>query len=104
MGTDFAGKKLAKQALQCLTASTILQDQDLTFEYVSRTKKSFNKFLHNRSKAAPLVYEKTWKGIISSSVLRTGNRHDDFGNGVYNGLTDPACDVLEQRTKSRDLS
>ncbi|PLW24443.1 hypothetical protein PCASD_11588 [Puccinia coronata f. sp. avenae] len=80
----FAGKKLAKQALQCLTALTILQDQDLTFEYVSRTKKSFNKFLHNRSKAAPLVYEKTWKGIISSSVLLTGNRHDDFGNGVYN--------------------
>ncbi|KAI9619207.1 hypothetical protein H4Q26_011888 [Puccinia striiformis f. sp. tritici PST-130] len=34
-----------------------------------KTKKSFDKFCRNRSKAAPLVYENTWKGIISSSIL-----------------------------------
>ncbi|KAH9462493.1 hypothetical protein KEM48_011328 [Puccinia striiformis f. sp. tritici PST-130] len=80
----FSGKKLAKQALQCLTASSILQDRDLAGKFVEKTKKSFDKFCRNRSKAAPLVYENTWKGIISSSILRTGNRNDDFGNGVYN--------------------
>jgi len=80
----FSGKKLAKQALQCLTASCILRDHDLTAQYVNQTKKSFDKFRHNRSKAAPLVYENTWKGIISSGILRSGNRNDDFGNGVYN--------------------
>ncbi|KAA1094451.1 hypothetical protein PGT21_021819 [Puccinia graminis f. sp. tritici] len=80
----FSGKKLAKQALQCLTASCVLQDQNLATKFVEKTKKSFDKFRHNRSKAAPLVYENTWKGIISSSILRTGNRNDDFGNGVYN--------------------
>lgn len=80
----FSGKKLAKQSLQCLTASCILQDQDLVEKFVEKTKRSFIKFSRNQTKAAALVYESTWKGIISSSILISGNRHDDFGNGIYN--------------------
>ncbi|MBW0523588.1 hypothetical protein O181_063303 [Austropuccinia psidii MF-1] len=80
----FSGKKLAKQALQCLSASCLLKRPDLAVRCVEKTKKSFLRFFYNHQKAAPLVYETTWKGIISSSMFRSWNKGDDFGNGIYN--------------------
>ncbi|CAH7672945.1 family 81 glycoside hydrolase [Phakopsora pachyrhizi] len=80
----FSGKKLAKQALLCVIASSILRDEDLTLVCVSKTKESLLRFCQNRQKAPRLVYETTWKGIISSSMLVSGNENDDFGNGLYN--------------------
>ncbi|KAG0144822.1 hypothetical protein CROQUDRAFT_46721 [Cronartium quercuum f. sp. fusiforme G11] len=84
----FAGKKLAKQALQCLAISEILKDPDLTSQCVNQTQSSFLQSLEPRDGTGkarePLVYETTWKGIISSAFLKTGDQNIDFGNGVYN--------------------
>ncbi|KAG0145991.1 hypothetical protein CROQUDRAFT_657923 [Cronartium quercuum f. sp. fusiforme G11] len=81
----FAGKKIAKQALQCLTAKYILKDDDLTFICLEKTKKSLLQFSNNTKRIDnQLIYDQTWKGLISSSMFKSGNEHDDFGNGVYN--------------------
>lgn len=80
----FAGKKFAKQALQCLTAGRILKDDDLASICIEKTKRSFLQFVRGPHPASRLVYDQTWKGLISSSMFKTGNEYDDFGNGVYN--------------------
>ncbi|EGG05744.1 family 81 glycoside hydrolase [Melampsora larici-populina 98AG31] len=80
----FAGKKFAKQALQCLTAARILKDDDLTSICLEKAKRSFLRFVRGPHRASRLVYDQTWKGLISSSIFKTGNEYDDFGNGVYN--------------------
>ncbi|KAH9825157.1 family 81 glycoside hydrolase [Melampsora americana] len=80
----FAGKKFAKQALQCLTAARILKDDDLASICLEQSKKSFLRFVRGPHRASRLVYDQTWKGLISSSMFKTGNEYDDFGNGVYN--------------------
>ncbi|KAH9819428.1 family 81 glycoside hydrolase [Melampsora americana] len=82
----FSGKKLAKQALQCLAVSEILKDSNLTSHCVNQTQHSFLQFVDPMAVRGtdPLVYEQTWKGIISSTFLKTGDQYADFGNGVYN--------------------
>ncbi|KAF9981903.1 hypothetical protein BGZ65_003443 [Modicella reniformis] len=61
----FAGKSLAKFALLNLVL-----------------KKSFERFMDNRQKF-PLVYDTTWKGLISIQGLEHGALAD-FGNSWYN--------------------
>ncbi|KAK9454508.1 endo-1,3(4)-beta-glucanase [Dipodascopsis uninucleata] len=79
----FSGKALDKFAYLCYVAFEILQDHELTKYGLERLKAAFRHFSSNHQQN-PLVYDKTYKGIISSGALNTGNVLEDFGNSYYN--------------------
>lgn len=78
-----AGKILDKGAFILYTVAFILRDQSLTKIMLDKMKISFDRFLNNQQQA-PLVYERNWKGIVSTSGLNDGNFYCDFGNCFYN--------------------
>ncbi|KAK9484680.1 endo-1,3(4)-beta-glucanase [Lipomyces starkeyi] len=79
----FAGKALDKFAMICYVAHFILKDSIITAACLTKLKKSFSRFASN-SQIYPLKYDNTYKGIVSSIALSTGNSLDDFGNTYYN--------------------
>ncbi|KAG0262994.1 hypothetical protein DFQ27_001989, partial [Actinomortierella ambigua] len=79
----FAGKGFAKLALLTLVASDVLDDRPgLGEQCLTRLKAAFRRFMTN-NQMSPLVYDTTWKGIISVQGLETGPLAD-FGNSWYN--------------------
>ncbi|KAF8961046.1 hypothetical protein BGZ46_001456 [Entomortierella lignicola] len=79
----FAGKGLAKFALLNLIVTDVLKDNgDLKKKCLDKLKFAFSRFLDNRQQF-PLVYDLTWKGVISSQGLTVGPLAD-FGNSWYN--------------------
>ncbi|KAG0345916.1 hypothetical protein BG005_001042 [Podila minutissima] len=79
----FAGKGLAKFALLCLVTKDVLQDTTGVYDKcLADLKKAFQRFMHNQQQY-PLVYDTTWKGLISSQGLEKGALAD-FGNSWYN--------------------
>ncbi|KAG0344146.1 hypothetical protein BG004_004696 [Podila humilis] len=79
----FAGKGFAKLALLCLVTKDVLQDTTgLHKKCLSKLKDVFQRFIENRQKN-PLVYDTTWKGLISGQGLDKGDLAD-FGNSWYN--------------------
>ncbi|KAA8893496.1 endo-1,3-beta-glucanase Engl1 [Sphaerosporella brunnea] len=79
----FSGKALAKYAFMCLTMSEVLKDINLTRQCQIKLKAAFARFATN-TQQNPLVYETSWKGVISSAVYTTGDPNADFGSGYYN--------------------
>ncbi|KAK9429010.1 endo-1,3(4)-beta-glucanase [Lipomyces doorenjongii] len=79
----FAGKALDKFAMICYVAHFILKDSIITATCLTKLKASFSRFASN-SQIYPLKYDNTYKGIVSSITLSTGNSGDDFGNTYYN--------------------
>ncbi|KAK9390123.1 endo-1,3(4)-beta-glucanase [Lipomyces mesembrius] len=82
----FAGKALDKFAMICYVAHFILKDSIITATCLTKLKASFSRFASN-SQSYPLKYDiisDTYKGIVSSISLSTGNSGDDFGNTYYN--------------------
>jgi endo-1,3(4)-beta-glucanase len=77
----FAGKQLAKYAEICLVVSDILGDSSLTATCVAKLKAALGRFVSNQQ-IAPLVYDNTWRGLISSAGLSDSGA--DFGNTYYN--------------------
>lgn len=78
----FAGKGLAKFALLCLVTKDVLQDTTGVYDKcLADLKKAFQRFMHNQQQY-PLVYDTTWKGLISSQGLEKGALAD-FGNSWY---------------------
>ncbi|KAI8361555.1 endo-1,3(4)-beta-glucanase [Mortierella sp. GBAus27b] len=79
----FAGKGLAKFALLSLVVTDVLQDQgQLRERCLRKLKAAFERFLDNKQ-MFPLVYDMTWKGLISIQGLQHGALAD-FGNSWYN--------------------
>lgn len=73
-----SGKILDKFAYIAYVTHFILNDDDLTSKVLSQVKKAVEIFAHNKQKY-PLVYDKAWKGLISSAEPGA-----DFGNSNYN--------------------
>ncbi|KAF9431464.1 hypothetical protein BGZ76_000273 [Entomortierella beljakovae] len=79
----FAGKGLAKLSLVCLVITDVLNDNgELQVKCLDKLKASYSRFLENRQ-MFPLVYDRTWKGLISVQGLKIGPQAD-FGNSWYN--------------------
>ncbi|KAK6454116.1 endo-1,3-beta glucanase [Scheffersomyces xylosifermentans] len=73
-----SGKILDKFAYIAYVTKFILNDEDLTSKVVPLVKKAVEIFANNKQKY-PLVYDTTWKGLISSA-----DPGADFGNSNYN--------------------
>ncbi|GJJ73931.1 endo-1,3(4)-beta-glucanase [Entomortierella parvispora] len=79
----FAGKGLAKFGLLCLVIVDVLKDEgQLRDKCMEKLKAAFSRFLENRQ-MFPLVYDTTWRGLISLQGLDVGPLAD-FGNSWYN--------------------
>ncbi|KAF9968498.1 hypothetical protein BGZ70_003352 [Mortierella alpina] len=76
----YTGKALAKFGLVCLVAADVIkEDEQLKQTCLEKLKTAFSRFLENRQEF-PLVYDSTWKGLITSQA----GPDVDFGNGWYN--------------------
>ncbi|ORX90752.1 glycoside hydrolase [Basidiobolus meristosporus CBS 931.73] len=76
----FFGKGVAKMARLALIAEQIGRSE-LIAEVVGNLKRALEPWLTGGNRN-PLVYDLTWKGIVSMQGL--GDRGADFGNGWYN--------------------
>ncbi|KAI5816307.1 endo-1,3(4)-beta-glucanase [Pyronema omphalodes] len=79
----FSGKALAKFGLMCLSTSLVLNDVDLTRTCQVKLKAAFKRFAENTQQNR-LVYENSWRGVLSEAVYKTGDPNSDFGSGFYN--------------------
>ncbi|DBA04435.1 TPA: hypothetical protein N0F65_010031 [Lagenidium giganteum] len=82
----FNGKLAQKFASLCLVAddsSVMGDDKTLLKTCLEKLEKVMDTFVTNKWKH-PLVYDTTYRGIITSQVIATGDAGADFGNGVYN--------------------
>ncbi|KAG4304229.1 hypothetical protein PORY_002410 [Pneumocystis oryctolagi] len=78
----FSGKVLAKISLICFVASSILKNETLADECVKKFNESYMPFVKNQNQFK-LVYETTWKGIVSNRGF-TEVPLADFGASYYN--------------------
>lgn len=74
----FGGKQLDKYAYIAYVTHFILRDSETTKVILPKVKQAIEKYAENRQKL-PLVYDQTWKGLVSSAP-----REQDFGNSNYN--------------------
>ncbi len=79
----FSGKALSKFATLIYTVHDLCQQPDLAFQGLGELKGAFARFVTNRQKF-PLVYDTTWKGVVSSGTYITDDAGQDFGNTYYN--------------------
>ncbi|ORZ07014.1 endo-1,3(4)-beta-glucanase [Lobosporangium transversale] len=80
----FSGKRLAKFALLSLVVIDVIGDRNgpLYEKCLWKLKRAFERFLDNKQQYR-LVYDKTWRGLISIQGLEKGALAD-FGNSWYN--------------------
>ncbi|QPG73807.1 hypothetical protein FOA43_001121 [Brettanomyces nanus] len=78
-----AGKILDKGAFILYVAAFVLQDKNLVRTQLDKMKQAFERFISNNQQE-PLVYNTSWKGVVSSAGLKDGNFYCDFGNCFYN--------------------
>ncbi|EPX74655.1 endo-1,3-beta-glucanase Eng1 [Schizosaccharomyces octosporus yFS286] len=78
----YSGKVLGKYAMLCLTINDILNDKEMSNTCVKKLESAFARFVDNKQ-INPLVYDSTWKGVISKAGL-SGYAMADFGNTYYN--------------------
>ncbi|KAK9390256.1 endo-1,3(4)-beta-glucanase [Lipomyces mesembrius] len=79
----YSGKALDKFAMICYVSYSILKNTARTKNCLDKLKGSFAVFADNRQ-IYPLYYDKTYKGIVSSAAIATGDSLADFGNTYYN--------------------
>lgn len=78
-----AGKILDKGAFILYVVAFVLNDKNLSLIMLEKMKTAFARFINN-TQQAPLCYNNTWKGVVSTSGLSDGNFYCDFGNCFYN--------------------
>uniref|UniRef100_A0A060TAI1 glucan endo-1,3-beta-D-glucosidase n=1 Tax=Blastobotrys adeninivorans TaxID=409370 RepID=A0A060TAI1_BLAAD len=78
----FSGKGLDKFAFILLVTKLILNDDQLTKQGLEKLKDAFNVFATNHQQN-PLVYDTTWKGLVSIAGV-DGDPNADFGNSFFN--------------------
>ena len=76
----FSGKGLGKFAMMAVALHMAGQRQ-LVDKVVQKLKQAVAIFVNNQQRT-PLVYEKSWRGVVSRSGME--NAGADFGNGYYN--------------------
>lgn len=74
----FGGKQLDKYAYIAYVSHFILRDSETTQIILPKIKQAIEKYAENNQKL-PLVYDRTWKGLVSSAPP-----DQDFGNSNYN--------------------
>ncbi|EEY21928.1 endo-1,3(4)-beta-glucanase [Verticillium alfalfae VaMs.102] len=74
---------LAKFAIMLTVINDLLDDKKLAEPALGKLKQAFARFAANKQKF-PLVYERSWGGLVSSASYVTGNSGADFGNTYYN--------------------
>ncbi|KAL1627592.1 endo-1,3-beta glucanase [Neofusicoccum ribis] len=77
----FSGKGLAKFATIVYTVRDLGGNQEIANQGLERLKSAFDVFVNNQQKS-PLVYDDSWKGVVSSAGYNDPNA--DFGNSYYN--------------------
>ncbi|KAF4463067.1 glucan 13-beta-glucosidase [Fusarium albosuccineum] len=79
----FSGKALAKFGSIVYVINNLLGDTSLGQAGLIKLKQAFARFGSNKQNY-PLVYDKTWGGLVSSASYVTGDKGSDFGNTYYN--------------------
>lgn len=79
----FSGKALAKFAQIVVSLVQSQTDPNLAREGLTRVQEAMKRFTSNSQKY-PLVYDRKWKGLVSSAMYITGDPNVDFGNSYYN--------------------
>lgn len=79
----YSGKTLSKFATLIYTVHHFTNDPQTAAAALDALKKAFARFVDNKQKW-PLVYDKSWKGIVSSATYSTNDSGADFGNSYYN--------------------
>lgn len=83
----FKGKALQKFGTMCLVAQELAKEfpqmRSVAMKGITKLEKLLDIFSQN-SYEFPLVYDTTYKGIISSEIFTKHDVNADFGNGVYN--------------------
>ncbi|KAK9471911.1 endo-1,3(4)-beta-glucanase [Dipodascopsis tothii] len=79
----YSGKILDKYAQICWVAHSVLQNSAITKICLANLKAAFSTFSENRGQYE-LMYDQTYKGIISNATMATGDSLADFGNTYYN--------------------
>ncbi|KAE8973867.1 hypothetical protein PR001_g26181 [Phytophthora rubi] len=82
----YNGKAYQKYASLCLMAadsSVVGADTTLLRSCLSKLQTLIAPFVNNTF-SVPLVYETTYKGIVTSQVFTSNDVNVEFGNGVYN--------------------
>lgn len=78
----FSGKGLAKFAMIIWVLHDMIGNPELVEKGMRKLKEVFAVFVENRQQN-PLVFDETWKGVISTAGL-SGDPGQDFGNSFYN--------------------
>ncbi|PCH04665.1 Glycoside hydrolase, family 81 [Penicillium occitanis (nom. inval.)] len=79
----YSGKVLSKFATLVYTVHELAKNADLAASTLDGLKKAFTRFVNNEQQF-PLVYDNTWKGVVSSAAYDTNDLNQDFGNSGYN--------------------
>ncbi|KAG3093671.1 hypothetical protein PI124_g16507 [Phytophthora idaei] len=82
----FNGKYFQKYASLCLMAadSSVVGPDTLLLSYCLEKLEKLIEPVLNNSLSPPLMYDTLYRGIISSSIFKTGSIYTEFGNGMYN--------------------
>ncbi|KAF2102631.1 endo-1,3-beta-glucanase Engl1 [Rhizodiscina lignyota] len=79
----FSGKGLAKFAAAVYTTNDIAGQTGLAAAALKNLEAAFATFVNNEQ-SYPLVYDQSWKGVVSSATYETDDSGVDFGNTYYN--------------------
>lgn len=78
----FSGKGFAKFAMMIYAVHDLAMNRELALKGLSKLKAALSVFIENKQ-INRLVYERAWKGVVSTAGL-SGNDTADFGNTGYN--------------------
>ncbi|KAF2203883.1 glycoside hydrolase [Delitschia confertaspora ATCC 74209] len=81
----YSGKGLAKFAAILYTMQDMARNSNLAAAGLIKLKEAFDVFITNKQ-PLPLVYDTTWKGVVSSGTYQSPTKDPglDFGNTFYN--------------------
>ncbi|GMF37314.1 unnamed protein product [Phytophthora fragariaefolia] len=82
----YNGKYYQKYASLCLMAadSSIVGPDTTLLTYCLEKLEAMIEPMLNNTLSPSLVYDTLYRGIISSSIFKTGSIYTEFGNGMYN--------------------
>jgi endo-1,3(4)-beta-glucanase len=78
----FSGKGLGKFAMMAYALNDLAENPNLARKVLDKLKAVFAVFVNNKQPNS-LVYERSWKGCISTAGIH-GDAGADFGNSWYN--------------------
>jgi endo-1,3(4)-beta-glucanase len=77
----FSGKGLGKFAMMAIALHDMAGEKAIAMKVLQKLKQAFAIFVNNEQRT-PLVYERSWRGVVSRAGME--NAGADFGNGYYN--------------------